>query len=348
MGDDLAHNTVNLKVFMHGILPIHQALNLQGRCPFPCLEPWKSRICSHPLFQRVTANWKIILMDCSTIICISSVVITLLSAQPFFCAAFAVAAVASGVSAFYLRRFSTLADLELTAQGLKLSKEKLEKVANSFEKENNRLKESNQELQRNNDTFRANNQILSQTNTRLTGQVAALTLQITQLQESAERIRSEVQRFQQENSQLHINVRTLDNQILNARALSDQISGQLASQQQGLGEQLEQLKRYLIDLGADNRLHERMQHLTQLQTNANQATEQLHRIQVQYAEELARFQAVQNALLQIRNQFDAAIGEARSNNQHLRSHVDALAVERQRIHDLLNRHCPPTDTRTEP
>lgn len=219
---------------------------------------------------------------------------------------------------------------------MKASKEKLEQIANGFEKENNRLIASNRELQRTNEAFRANNQTLTHTNTRLTQQVTELTLQITQLRESTERIRSEVQRFQKENGHLHINVRALDQQILNSRALCEQISTQLASQQEGLGAQLEQLKRHLIELSADNRVHEKIQQLVTLQSQVSQATDRLHGIQLQYAHELARFQTVHDALVQIRNQFDTAIADARSNNQQMRSQVDALGLERQRIHDLLN------------
>jgi chromosome segregation ATPase len=286
----------------------------------------------------VSANWKTLLMDCSTILCTTAFVITLLNGSPILCTTFAIAALASGVSAFYMRRVSLLTDLETTAQGLKISKEKLEQIASGFEKENNRLVANNRELQRNNELFRTNNQTLTETNTRLTRQVTELTLQITQLRESTERIRSEVQRFQQENGNLHLNVRALDQQLLNSRTLCEQISTQLASQQQGLGAQLEQLKRYLIELSADNRVHEKIQQLATLQSQVSQATDRLHSIQLQYAQELARFQTVHDALVQIRNQFDTAISEARSNNQVLRSHVDALSLERQRIHELLNQY----------
>jgi chromosome segregation ATPase len=307
------------------------------------LEPLETGICAHLLFQRVTENWKVILMDCSTIISVSSFVISFLTGAPLLCSAFAIAAIASGVAAFYMRKFSALSDLEKTAQGLQISKEKLERIAGTLEKENKRLTESNRELQRNIESFRTNNQTLIQTNTQLTRQVTELTLQITQLQENAERIHQEVSRFQQENGHLHVNVRLLEQHILNARSLSNQISIQLASQQQGLGEQLEQLKRYLVELAADNRVHDRIQQLATLQTQSNQARDQLHRIQLQYAQELAKFQTIHDALLRIRDQFNTAIGEARSNNDQLRINVDALGRERQRIHELLN-----ATQRTEP
>lgn len=316
---------------MNGLHPVAQAT----QCPLSYFETWKSSICSHPLFERVTSNWKVILMDVSTIVSISSFVITFLMGSSFLCSTFFFVSIASGISAFYMRQFSTMTGLEDTASHLK--------------NENSRLRESNNELHRNNTLFRENNQTLLQNNTRLSQQVTQLSLHVTQLKESAENIRAQVVRFQQENNHLHHHVngfdsslRVLDQQILNSRALCEQITGHLSTQQEGLGQQLEQLGRYLSDLRAEGRVHERIQELGALQEQVSQAAGQLHTIQLQYATERANFQAIHQALVVLKGQFDSAIRDAASNmtanNHQFRDNVSALASERQRIHELINRH----------
>lgn len=316
---------------MNGLQHIAQA----AECPLSLFDTWKSSICSHPLFERVTSNWKVILMDVSTIVSISSFVITFLMGSSFLCSAFFIVSIASGVSAFYMRQISKMADLE--------------DVTSHLRNENSRYREANSELNRNNAVYRENNQTLLQNNARLSNQVAQLSLHVTQLKESAENIRSQVVRFQQENTHLHNHVngfdsslRLLDQQILNSKALCDQITGHLNTQQQGLGQQLEQLGRYLSDLRADNRVHERIQELGALQQQVGQAAGQLHTIQLQYAAERANFQAIHLALVQLKGQFDTAIQDAASNfqanNHQFQDNVNALASERQRIHDLISRH----------
>src|SRR6185436_2992520 len=106
----------------------------------------------------------------------------------------------------------------------------------------------------------------------------------------------EMGRFQQQNLRLDNNVqgfdqslRLLDQQILASRALCDQISNHLAAQQQGLGGQLDQLKEYLAELRADNRVHERIQELGTLHNQVQQAATQLQAVQLQYAAERANF-----------------------------------------------------------
>jgi chromosome segregation ATPase len=316
--------------------------------------------------DRVTSNWKVILMDCSTIIAVGCCVLTLLNGSPIFCSVFAIFAISSGISAFYMRRFSTLSDLETTAKGLEDTKEKLEKTAQDLEKENRRLTETNRDLQRTNEAFRMTNQELQttngafrETNTHLTSQVAQLTLQVTQLRKSAECIRTEILHFQQANSHLdnHVqgfdqSLRTLDRQIVTSGALCEQITHHLASQQQDLGQQLEQLRQYLSELRAENGLLERIQELCALQQQVQQAATQLHDLQLQYATERANFQTIHDALVQLRNQFDIAIRDAvssmQSNNQQFRDNISAnqqqfqdnltgLAAERQRIQQMLDR-----------
>jgi chromosome segregation ATPase len=366
---------------MDGCFPVKQVCDhIAGpwsQLEFPQIEKCKSVICTNPLVDRVTSNWKVILMDCSTVIAVICCVATFFSGAPMMCAAFAVMAISSGISAFYMRRFSTLSDLETTAKGLKETKEKLEQITKDLERENKRLAETNLELQRTNEAFlqtnrelQTTNEAFQQTNARLTTQVTQLTLHVAQLRESADRIRSEMIRFQQENAHLRNNVQgfdqslgILDQQILASRVLCEQITNHLATQQEGLGEQLNQLRQYLSELRAENRVAERIQALGALQQQVQQATSQLHDIQLQYAAERANFQAIHEALVQLRNQFDTAIRDAVSsmqfNNQQFRDNmsenqqtfqdnINALSAERERIQQILNRYNrPPLPTASQ-
>src|ERR1700722_8238329 len=348
----------------------------------------KSAIITHSLLHRVTNNWKVIMMGSSAALAVVCCVAAFFSGSPALGIPLVAVAIASGAGTFHIRQLSRINDLEATAKGLKESKERFETLATTFQTENQRLVQTNQDLQQTNESLRVTNQELQRTNdafqatnrdlqttnrdlqatndslrqinTRLTTQVAQLTLQVTQLRESAERIKSEVVRFQQENAHLHHNVnnfdqslRTLDQQILGSRALCDQIAGPLPSQQQGLGEQLGQLRQYLSDLRADNRIHERIQEWSTLQQQVRQATDQLHQIQLQYATERANFQAVHESLVQLKNQFDTAIREAvsslSSNNQQYRNNlasnqeqfqnnINQLTTERERIQQMLERY----------
>lgn len=355
---------------MNGCFPVKQAYDhiTPGYWHQLQIPQWEK--CKNPLFDRVTSNWKVILMDFSTVIAVSCFVVTFFTGSTILCIAFALMAISSGVSAFYMRRFSTLSDLEASAKELKEAKEKLEQVAKDLERENNRLAATNRELQGTNEAFlqtnrelQTTNEAFRQTNARLNTQVTQLTLQVTQLRESAERIRTEMLRFQQENSHLHNNVqgfdqslRVLDQQILASRSLCEQITAHLATQQQGLGEQLDQLRQYLSELRAENRVHERIQELGALQQQVQQSTSQLHDIQLQYAAERANFQAIHEALVQLRNQFDTAIRDAVSsmqfnnqefrnnistNQQQFRDTINSLSAERHRIQEMLDRYNRP-------
>lgn len=326
------------------------------------LEQAKSCICSNPLLNRVTSSWKLILMDSSTIIAISCVFLTFINGATIYCAIFTILAISSGVSAFYMRRFDELRDLEDTAKGLRQTKERFEALATNLERENNRLSETNRELLRTNDAFRSTNRELQTTNeafrvtnTQLTQQVTSLTLQVSQLRESAERIRGEVLRFQSENSHLHTNVegfdrsmQALDLQILNSRSLCDQISNRLSSQQEGLGQQLTQLGQYLAELGTQGTVHQRIQELGLLHQQVQQAATQLGDLQVQYAQERGRFETIHGALVQLKNEFDTAMRAAVSNVNSAASNITSnnqqflsgLQAEHQRIQQLLNHYFP--------
>jgi len=116
---------------------------------------------------------------------------------------------------------------------------------------------------------------------------------------------------------------------------------------------LDQLKEYLAELRADNRVHERIQELGTLHNQVQQAATQLQDVQLQYAAERANFQAIHEALVQLKDQFDDAIQDAasdlRTNNQQFRdnmttnqqqfqNNINALSAERQRIQQILNRY----------
>jgi chromosome segregation ATPase len=339
---------------MNGLLPVGSTLNLyaneiSAKCPIKEFGALSNYICTSPLVERLTNNWKVILMDTSTVIAVAGFVATFFMGSTLLPSAFLVTACASGIAAFYMRQLSTLTDLEGTAKKFRETKEKFEGISKKLEEENKRLSMSNRQLQRNNTVFEQSNKNLIQTNTRLNQQVAQLTLQVVQLRESADRIRSELICFQQENSHLHANIRgfdqslhTLDQQILNSRALCQQISEHLCSQNLELGQQMAQLERYLSDIRADNRVNQRIQELASLQREILQATEQLHAIQLQYAAERANFQTIHKALVQLKDQFDLTLRDAcnhlQTNNLQFKDSLSALASERQRIQDIINRH----------
>ena len=302
----------------------------------------KEKLYSHPLFNRLTVNWKVTLMDCSTVIAVSGVALTLLSGSLMTCMAFLVVAGASAISAFYMRRFSSLSDLEASVAGLKASKEQFENIAKDLEKENKRLSETTRELQKTNQAFQATHQNLLQTNTFLTRQVTLLTLQVTQLKESAERVNAEVRRFQQENVRLAENgnaldrgLRLLDREIVTSRELCEQISNHLSAQQTGLGEQLEQLRRYLAELRDENNVLERIRELRDLHEQIRGSTTELNALRIQYAQERGNFQAIHDALVQLRNQFGTDIHNAvqsfSDNNRHLRDAVNSLDRQINRL-----------------
>ncbi len=332
----------------------------------PQFEEFKNEFFANPLVDRITKNWQAALLDCSTVIAVCAFIGTFFTGSALLCTAFAITAGASGIGAFYMRKFATLSDLETTAKELKETKERLEKVASDLENENNRLAQTNRDLQQTNASFQATNRdlqgtnnTLKETNNRLTTQVTQLTLQVTQLRESADRIKTELLRFQQENQHLHYNVqgfdqslRVLDQQILASGALCDQIAQHLSTQQQGLGDQLNQIKQYLSELRAENRVHERIQELAALQQQLAQATTQLHNTQLQYATERANFQAIHEALCILKTQFDEVVSNMQSNNQAFRNNIssnqqqiketlDALTADREKIQQMLNRYNTP-------
>jgi uncharacterized phage infection (PIP) family protein YhgE len=311
-----------------------------------------SAITKHPLIGKIISDWKVILMDCSTIVAVSCFAIAFFNGAAFFSAAFFILSVALCVAAYQTRQFSTLTDLRDTASDLRKTKDKIESAAKDLKKENDRLAKSNRELEQNNARFQESNQRLILTNNRLQQEVAQLTLQVTQLRESAEKIRSEVVRFHQENSQLNTHVkgfdeslRVLDLQLVSSRALCEQIGNHLANQSQGLGEQLTQLGTYLHELRTDHRVHEKIQELNALQQQMHKATQDLHQVQLQYTAERAHFQAIHEALLKLKEEFDRTIRETanhlQSNNVEFKKNVAALSLERQKIQDLINRHCIP-------
>src|SRR5579871_5535550 len=154
----------------------------------PEFEKFKNEFFADPLVERFAKNWQAALLDCSTVIAVCAFVGTFFTGSAILCTAFGVTAVASGIGAFYMRKFATLSDLETTAKELKETKERLEKVAQDLENENNRLAQTNRDLQQTNASFQATNRdlqatndALRDTNNRLTTQVTQLTLQVTQL-----------------------------------------------------------------------------------------------------------------------------------------------------------------------
>jgi chromosome segregation ATPase len=331
----------------------------------PQLEGVKSCICSNPLVNRVSTNWKVLLMDCSTIISTTCVVLAFLEGATLLCGVLAIVAFASAVSSYYMRHYAALTDLETTATRLRETNERIEASAASLQVENTRLTENNRVLERNNEAIQstnrdlqATNQAFQNTNGRLTQQVTSLALQVTQLRESAdrinreaERIQGEVLRFNTENSALGTNVQgfsdsltVLTEQIAASRGLCEQITNHLSTQQSGLGQQLTQLGTYLTELRSQNGVNERRIELDRLREQALQQTTLLGELRVQYAAERARFEAIGGALNLIREQFATTLA---TNNQQFASERERMDQSQQRmeqtnqrIEQLLNQYFP--------
>ncbi len=306
-----------------------------SNCPATQFNDCTSCICSYPLLEKISTNWKEILMDASTIVCTTCLALSFFTGATFYSAAFFIASIASAIGSFYMRQIALMTDLETTAKNLR--------------GENNRLHTINDQLVQNNTAYRENNQTLTQTNQRLDNQVTQLSLHNTQLRESAERIRSEMLVFQQENIHLHTNVkgfdnslRVLDQQIGNSKSLCEQIANHLQNQQQGLGQQLETLSQYLHELRSENSVSQRIQSLAVLQDQARQENERLHDIRLQFVQERANFQAIREALVKVKTEFEQVVRNAsssmQSNNQQFQNNNQALSQQTRRIQDILTRH----------
>jgi predicted nucleic acid-binding Zn-ribbon protein len=315
------------------------------------VEKIKECICTNSLVNRVTTNWRIILMDSSTIIASTCVFITFAQSMTLICAAFTVLALTSGVGSFYMRRFEELRDVEETARDLRATKERFEVLAGTLERENRQLSATNQQLLQTNEAFRQTNRDFLTTNRSLTQQVASLTLQVTQLRESATRIRDEVQRFQQQNTSLQTtavdfgqSLRALDQQIETSRALCGEITQHLSTQQSEVGQQLAQLGRYLEDLRSETGLLQRLQEFGSLNNQVRETLEQLHQLQNEYARERGNFEAIHTSLTLLRSQFDTSMTNAVSGVNQSNSQYQVNNQQFQnvlvRIQQLLGQYFP--------
>lgn len=302
-----------------------------------------SCIYSNPLINRVSNNWKVLLMDCSTIIAVTGVFLTFVYGMTFFCAALSFVAISTGVGCFYMRRFEELRDLEETARGLRETSAHVESAAQGLREENSVLRAENgvlsqtsQEMQATNRGLQEAKEFYRQNCEQLTKKVAELTIQLDDLKGSATKIREEVLSFQEKNAKLGTNVegldqclQTLDGQISASGELCNLIAVQLASHEENLGQQLEQLKQYLESLQKQN-AREKILEVGELNRQVTAALTQLGELQSQSAQEAGRLEVVHDAFVQLKDQFEAALREG---NQEFRSNLDSL---QQNIVRLLN------------
>lgn len=340
---------------------MHTLSDLSSCLAWPCaqFEKYKTAISSYPLIERVSKNWKTALMDTATVIATTLFVITFFTSSPLWWGSLAIVAIASIFSSFYIRKLDLLADLEDTAKGLKETKEHLQKIATDLQTENNRLRMTNDELQRTSMALQNTNRELQRTNenlqttsNRLSGQVGELTshvtqlnLQITHLKESSEKIKEEVIRFADHNTALGVKVEGfneslsfLDREVQTSRILCEQVSQFLTTHERDLGTQMQQLQQHLCDLRADNRVLDQIRQLDELRRQTLEVNGQLRDVQVKYAGERGKFEALHTALTALKDQFDtsmkSSLNNFQSNNSELRENIDKLK-------ELFNRTASP-------
>jgi len=336
----------------------------------------KEHACSPLVTRVITSHWQELVLIGGIVLAVASAAAAFFYGSYFLGLSFIALGALNATGAFYMHQFSALQDLEKTAHALKNETTRLSSVVDNLEKENRTLTQTNQDLirtqarlkniaiqgtsrdlsrtnsslRRTNSALQITNGQLQQTNTQLTEQVTRLTIQISQLQESAERIRNEVQLFAQGNIQfdehlrsLNASVRLIDDQIISSRQLCELIKNRLQTESQGLGEQIQALRVYFRELSDQHAITQRIQQFTDLQTQIHQATQELHRINLQYAEERARLVEIQNVLLALREAFTTLLTDIhianidhRAQNQLLQRNVDQLSVLISRIPPLAN------------
>lgn len=294
-------------------------------------------ILSNPLINRVTSNWKVLLMDCATVVAISCMFWTYINGLTVLCSAFTVISVAAAASSFYIRRFEAFQNLENTTRDLQETRQRLEVQVTNLHQETNRLNQANHTLEESNNTYRANNN-------QLTQQVAALRLQCTSLSQSAETIRDQVgtlrgqlQTFGEENTHLRDHVgqlvgslESLEGRLSASRELNREVETHLGSLQEDLRQRCEQLGQGLQRILTDSALVNRLQALDILQQRQTSTTQQLQSVQLELARERGNFEALHNAWQQLKTDFEDSI---HANNESFHQYIAM-------IQQVLNRYLP--------
>jgi hypothetical protein len=136
---------------------------------------------------------------------------------------------------------------------------------------------------------------------------------------------------------LDISVRTLDDQISSSRQLYKEIYNQLNVHERGIGEQIEQLKKYFHELSHQNSIMARIQELSALQLKIDANKEQLHKINTEFAAGSARLLEIQTILVRLRESFESVLKDMHGANQDHRRENDLLHSNVQKITQLLLR-----------
>lgn len=307
--------------------------------PVPtAFEAAKDFFFSNPLFNRIS-DWKIIMMDCSTIIAITCAFMTFVSGTTILCAAMTTVAIASAVGAFYMRQFVVLGDLQETAR-------RFTDLAHNLEGENAQLIQTNQELLQTKDELLQEITKLNTSNDVLSKQVTRLALQADALSGSAIKIRKEMEQFNTQNLQqgeytgaLKESLEKLDLQISNSTALCNLISDQMSEKQLALGQEMTMLRKYLEELRSKDSVSTKIQELEKLHKALKETTQEINIVKVQFSEERGNFEGLRGALQMLREKFNNDIGEAAKdirtsltqNNQDFRASLTGLEHQMQAI-----------------
>lgn len=241
--------------------------------------------------------------------------------------------------------------VELQAENNKLhqTSQALKNTQLALECENKKLHQTSQALKRTQLAMQLENKKLQQTNQQLAEQTSRLTLQVTQLTECGQRIQQEVRllttnnvQFGENNEVFRRNLALLDKELFISQNLSTRIASDLGSHGKQLNEQVNELKGYLAELRAENGVKEKIEQLGVLQDQMkerhlelNNLRNEFHNIQLQYREESARFEAVHQALVQLRQEWErgiqSAIQDFSSQNQNLKDTTQKLNAKVEKL-----------------
>lgn len=243
------------------------------------------------------------------VIAIAGCTAAFFSGAPLIAGAFLLLAFVPTISLYWIKSITALSS-ELIAEN------------HHFRTVNSELKQIAQDFRETNETFEY--------------QVLLLTTQVSQLTNSAQRIKEELTRFAQENGTLettsealNVSIAKLKTEIETSHVLSEQISQHLRVQNTEFGKHLEELKTLLQEIHADRACLEKIQTLVLLNTNLSETKDRLTEVQIKYSQELAKWEALTEALEKIKNEFDTANGELREN-------IGGLANETEKIRLLVN------------
>ena len=160
------------------------------------LADWQAKILGNPVAQRLTNNWKVLIMDTSTAISITGLAIATLSGASVAAGvAILFVSCASGVGSFYMRQFAALKSLETSVINLKATQQRLEELTRHYQKENAQLTRTRQQLQETNVALQGTNRDLQNTNQELQNTNTALRATNTDLQTTNQELQETNRQF---------------------------------------------------------------------------------------------------------------------------------------------------------